>query len=303
MKYRFLWLCFILFVNPISAQDVPGFNPQSLTLSIPAFLPGIMDDTTALLHNDTLSYVLRGQIFNLPYKIVTTKRKRIGNSPWTVLLELADAYGRKDKKKIIDLYDEGSRDKITQLLSGSESGTFLQYASDAVHSNLKIVGGIEYQSGFMVYSKDDKYGLHVNFMLKGVDGYKLAVLDDQSPTGWNLGLYFKNNPGQLIPVKNVLLPDSISIENTMTVVIILPEASRWVAIYFGKAGEPIKALVEDNGPNDLDKQKKVVRFRVPASIFPTPGTYNFYISSFNYPVQRISANFFLPDARHVIKVF
>ena len=92
-------------------------------------------------------------------------------------------------------------------------------------------------------------------------------------------------------------------QNLEALGIILPEASRWVAIYFGQAGDPIKALVQDNGPNDLDRQKKVVRFRVPASIFPTPGTYDFYISSFNYPVQRISANFFHADAKHVIKVF
>ena len=302
MKNKGVWLCLLLLSSIVHAQDLPIYNPQLFKLSIPAFLPGIMSDSAGLLHDDTLSYLLKGQIFNTPFSIGRSKKKLKELSPWETMMELAEAYLKKDKKKLIDLYDVSSGEKIRQLLSDSDSNKFLQYASEASRSNLKIIAGIDYQGGVMVYSKDDKFGLHANYMQK-VDGvYKLVALDDLTSTGWNLGLYFKNNPGPMFPVKTVLLPDSIGIESSMTIVIILPEASRWVAIYFGKAGDPIKALVQDNGPNDLDRQKKVVRFRVPASIFPTPGTYDFYISSFNYPVQRISANFFHADAKHVIKV-
>ena len=303
MKNR-LFCCFLL-VTFLStkAQQVPLFDLQTVTISVPLFLPGVMDDGTALMRNDTLFYSFHGQVFTNGYKVSKTKKQAADNSPWSLIFDLADAYSKKDSKKIIDLYEAGSKEKISNLLSGDEAPAFLKFVSEAVHSNFKILGGIEYQHGFMVFTSDDKYGLHSNFMIKDGNGYKLSALEDSSPTGWNIGLYFKFNPRPLVALKNVIVPDSISLKSTMTIIVILPEAMRWVAAYLGQPGEPVKMLVQDNGVNDLDPQKKVVRFRLPASVFPGRGTYRFYISSFNYPVQKISKNFFLPDALHVITVY
>ena len=303
MKIKILLVVFGLAAVSVEAQDAPEFKLQPISISIPHYLPGVMADSLAINTADSLYYTVKGQIFTPPVKTVAIKKKIKTNSPFNVFSELLAAYRKKDKKKIADLYNNSSKSTITDLLEGNEASAFLEYAGEVVRNNPRIVGCIEYKEGVLIYSRDDKYGLHENYIVNESGSYKLSSLNDSSARGWNIGLYFKYKPGMMIPVKNVLLPDSIHMENSMTVVIILPEPLRWVAIYFGNPGEPIKALVQDNGSNDLDKQKRVVRFRVPATIFPTTGTYNFYIASFNYPVQKISADFMVPEAMHVIKVY
>ena len=216
---------------------------------------------------------------------------------------MISAYSNKNVAAIIDLYDARSKAKIRGVLSGSQGKEFLEYVSQAVNANLKILGGFEYQDGFMAYTKDDINGLHENFMVKENNKYKLASLDDKLPTGWNIALFLKFDPKPVIPLKNIQLPDSLQIDDSVNIKVSLPEAHRWVAVYADTVGEPIRLIVQDNGADDHDPMDKQISFYLEARRFIGPGTYTFYISSFNYPVQRVSKNFFLPEAKHLIRIY
>src|SRR5258706_5513112 len=70
MKQLFLFslLLFVEFTTVTAQQkkqpvtSVPIFKSKKIHLRVPAFLPGIMKDSTALLSNDTLIYDLNCQL-------------------------------------------------------------------------------------------------------------------------------------------------------------------------------------------------------------------------------------------------
>jgi len=316
MKKQLLFLFFLLTaVTALNAQHTkspqkkytttigPSFKSKKIVLLVPSFLPGIMKDSSASLRNDTLVYDLNGQLFDNGYKLFPGKGSVSLSTPWQTLMEMTDAYSKKDTNRIIALYAADSKEKIKAILSGNQAGDFLDYVSKASHANLTLLGGIHYKNGFMAYTKDDVYGLHENFIIKENNKYKLAALDDKSPTGWNIAIYFKDDPKPMVPLKNISLPDSLQIDDSATVKITLPEAGRWVAIYLGNPGESVSLNVQDNGMNDYDPMEKQVALHLKGGIFIAPGTYTFYISSFNYLVRKISKDFFSDDAKHTITIY
>lgn len=310
LKYSIIltkhFLLFIMISHALivyAQEKIPAYVNKKISLHIPAFLPGIMKDSFAILKNDTLQYKLNGQIFKNGIKIILQGESHTLRTPWETLYAMIDAYTKKNKKRIIDLYSSNSKEKIKELLNGNRSNEFLDFVSRAAKANLKILGGIQYQNGFMIYSKDDLFGIHENYIIKETDKYKLSVFDDNASTSWNIALYFKFDPKPMIPLKNIQIPDSLKLDDSVNIKINLPEPDRWVAIYFGSPGEPIKFLVQDNGINDFNLEKNVIDLHLKGATFFVKGNYTIYISSFNYPVQRISQNFFKEQSKYVIKIY
>ncbi len=283
-------------------QALPPVSLKNTTLRVPAFLPGIMNDPSASLQNDTLIYNINAQVFPKGLPVKPGKAYKNAVTPWETLAEMIDAYNKKDKKRIIALYTSGSQQKISDILNGDQSVAFLDYVNKATGSNLRIMGGMDYQNGFMAYSKDDVYGLHENFMTIENKMVKLTSLNDQSVTSWNIGLYFKFEPGPMIPLKNLSIPDSLGVSDSIKLRVTLPDKGRWIAIFKNEPDGPVPLLVQDNGIHDSDPVMGLVSFQFKGSIFTAPGEFEFYAASFNFPVQRVSKNFFTGHAPYRIKI-
>lgn len=304
MKRLIICVFLLTGMAPVCAQNnIPAFKKANIRLYIPAYLTGIMEDAAGSLRNDTLIYNLTGQLFNKDgFTVIKNSRARGLATPWETMIELTDAYIKRDKERVINLYSDANKAEIRSYLNGPEAGEFLDYAAKIANANLKIIGGITYQQGFLVYVRDNTKAVRLNYMVKEGNQYKLSKLDDKRPTSWNIQVYFSYQPGPMIPAKNVALPARLKIDDSVALKIMLPEAGRWVALYMGKPGESVQLLAQDNGLNDHNPVMKQVTIHLPGYIFINPGDYSFYISSFNYPVQRISAAFFT-DAKYSITIY
>ena len=296
----------MIFLNAVAVvnaqQPLPGFSLENKTIYVPAFLPGIMKDPTAILRNDTLIYTLKSQLFPNGLQVKSGKVFKSPANPWQALYEMTDAFSKMDKKRIIALYNSASKEKISSLLSGDKGMAFLDFVNKATHSGLWILGGLQYQNGFLAFTKDSLFGLHENYIVPENNQYKLATLDDNSPTGWNIGLYLKYNPRPMMTVQHLSMPDSLSINDSIAVRISLAEHGRWISIYLPVPGTAVSMLVQDNGVNDNDPTPGVISFELKGRIFISPGSYSFYISSFNFPVQRVSSNFISEVAGYSIRI-
>ncbi len=301
MHGKFLAVAFFVLLTVSSvAQDMPPFNPQPFKLYVPAFLPGIMEDASATLRNDTLVYDLVGQVFPGGYKIIRSGGYASLLTPWHTIYAMTDAYAKRNKQGIINLYAAASKSKIQQIVNGPLAPKFFEVVSKAA-PKLKLLAGINYQQGFAIYTEDDEYGLHENYLIKEGTTYKLSALNDQSPTGWNIASYFKFKPAPLLPVRNISKPDSINIEDSAIISFTVPENGRWAGISLGELG-PLLQLTQDNGLNDFDPSPGKVTVHLKGSMFFNPGTYEFYIYSLNFPVQRVSMNFIKPEGKQIIKI-
>ena len=301
--YYFLVLLTFLQASLFSnAQSLPPFKLKNTMIRVPAFMPGIMDDPSAVLQNDTLIYNFNSQIFPKGFPVKPGKAYKKPVTPWQTIAELTDAYFKKDKTRIIALYTPGSQQKITEILSGDQSAAFLDYVSKAAGANLKIMGGMDYQNGFLAFTKDDVFGLHENFMTIENKQVNLSALDDKSATGWNIGLYFKYEPGPMIELRNLSFPATLGLDDSATVRVTLQEKGRWIAVFMNTPEGPVPLLVQDNGMNDNDPAPFSISFQLHGRLFSKTGEYSFYAASFNFPVQRISKNFIRGDAPYRIKI-
>lgn len=292
-------------INPNRQQlTAPEFRPGTFQLWIPSFLPGIMEDsTTAFSFHDTLIYNLNGQIFPGGYSIPKNIRGQKLSTPWETIIEMTDAYRKKDRQRILNLYNYSSAEKVRDFLNDTDATGFLDYVSKAANAHLKILGGIDYDNGFVVFVKDSLHGVHINYLVKEGEQYKLSSLEDNKAALWNIMNYFNYEPKPPVPVKGIIFPDSIDINGGVDIRFHVPEAGNWAAVYLPIAGESVRLLVQDNGAHDLDPSKGTIEFTLPGVVFINPGTYNFYIASFNYPAQRVTKNYFLSDAKYKIKVY
>ena len=300
MKITLLHIILCLAIASANAQNKKAFfTLKDIKLSVPAFLPGIMEDTSVIKQNDTLLYSLHGQLFiNAPLMIDNLPLPY----PWKVIGEMVTAYTQENKDKIADLYDSKSKQKINDLLNGSHSKEMMNYVQNASVSNLRILAGIAYKEGFMIYTKDDTYGLHENYMVIENGKYKLSALEDSSPIGWNVGLYFKFEPKELSPAE-IITPDSLNINHIKQLTVSMADPARWIAIYAGDVGEPVQLLVQDNGINDLDPDPLKIKFNLAGRQFIRKGNQAFYIASSNYPIQKISRQMLLPALKRKITIY
>ncbi len=307
-KRLLITLTVILFLsnNFLFAQSkIPAFTIEKVKLKFPAFLPGIMADSSLATYiNDSLVYTLNGYMFKDKGYLVPVSTVKVNiksSSPWETITEMTNAYLNKDAKTISNLYSVNSKPKIDNILNGSQRDAFMDYVSKA--KNVTIIGGFEYQKGFMVFTKDDTYGVHENFLIKNANQYKLDALDDKKATAWNVGLYLKFNPQQMVTNLHASLPDSMKLFDSVQVTCTVPEAGRWVSVYSNQVYGPTLMLIQDNGQNDMDPTPGKVSFLFKGISLMTTGIKEIYIASFNFPVQRVSPSTVVKSAKHQIKIY
>lgn len=306
MNQKFGCLVFLINIFLISKAQtgIPPFSTKDTVLSIPAFLPGVMIDSSAAFHNDTLTYELNAQIFGANnYKIPLNKPATNLATPWETLFEMADAYSKKNVKRIIGLYASGSKEQISKVLMSPQGAKLLDYFSKAANANLRIIGGMKYKDGFIAYTKEDFDGVHENFIVKENGKYKLSALNDMGTAASNVALYFKFEPKPMFPLHVISTPDSLKLEGNGVITATLPSSAWWIAIYFDRPGGPVSLLVQDNGINDKNPAPRQVTFSLNAEIFISRGVYKFYAASFNYPVQRVSTSMITEQGVHKIKIY
>ncbi len=300
MRIALLHIVLFISTTTVYAQNNKSFfTLKEIKLSVPAFLPGIMEDPSVSMQNDSLQYNLKGQIFiNAPLTIDNFPLPY----PWKMIGDMVEAYKQENKMKIASLYDTKSKQKINDLVNGNHSKEMMNYVQNASVSNLRILAGIGYKNGFMVYTKDDTYGLHENYIVVENGKYKLSALEDSSAFLWNLGLYFKFEPKTLSPV-DIETPDSLNINHIKQLKVGMNDADMWIAIYAGEAGEPVQLLVQDNGINDLDPDPLKIKFNLAGRQFINKGQQTFYIASSNYPIQKISSQILLTELKRKITIY
>lgn len=303
MKNSFVFFLLLILASRLPAQNiVPPFAPRGIQLAIPSFLPGLARDPVATVQNDTLFYSLNGMLFKSGYRIGAGSQSLELSTPFETLLEMVDAYAKRDKARIINLYSASSAEQIKSLVNGPEGPEFLSYIHSVAIGTLDLLGAIEYNDGYLTFVKDHEEKVHVNYMVKEGTGYKLAVFNDNKPTSWNLNVFFNTSPLPMTPLRTVLRKDSLSTTDSVMVQVTVPSNTAYVALYT-RSGEAARLIVEDNGKGDLNLTKNRVSFYVPGYLFPKVGDYTFYLAAFNYPVTYISPNFLVKAAEHNIKVY
>lgn len=98
-------------------------------------------------------------------------------------------------------------------------------------------------------------------------------------------------------------PESLKLSDSVSINIVLPEPTRWVIMHYNKTGEPISLLVQENGANDFNRENNEMKLWFRGRTFLVPGDYTFYLYSLNYPVYRVSNNFFIEQAKYRIKIY
>lgn len=301
---NFLLIAIVLCATSYSRaqQGPPTFKPGPITIEVPGFLPGIMSDTMGITRNDTLIYHLLGQVFGKGHYVSLDNRSYGNTSPWELLYTLANAYASKNPEKILSLYHTASRDRVRSIVYGPQSAAFLNYVSTAAKARLRILGGFDYADGFIAYVKDDRSGVHRNYMLREDGHYRLAAFEDVRATSQNIEISFKLAEGRMMAVEINGLPDSLKMGDSVLVHLRLPKGNSWAAIYTPNASETVDLLIEDNGMNDMDPVSGQLSFLLQSSIFSAPGMQDYYITSANYPMLKVSPGFMSEKARHRIMV-
>lgn len=298
----FLFLLLILAFQVPAQNIVPPFAPRTIQLTVPSFLPGLARDPAATVQNDTLFYNLNGMLFKSGYRIGAGSQSLELSTPFETLLEMVDAYAKRDKNRIVNLYSGSSAEQIKSLMNGPEGVEFLSYVHSIAIGTLDLLGVVEYKEGYLTFVKDHDEKVHINYIVKDGAAYKLAVFNDNQPTSWNLNVFFNTSPLPMIPLRTTVRKDSLATNDSVMVQVTVPSNTAYVALYT-KSGEAARLIVEDNGKGDLNLTKNRVSFYVPGYLFPKAGDNTFYLAAFNYPVTYISSNFLVKAAEHSIKVY
>lgn len=274
-----------------SAQKIPAFDPQKVSIAIPAYLPGIMDDGSAVLRNDTLFYSLQGQVFPKGTPLRSARRFPKPANPWEAVYEIATAYSLGDRKAILSLYDTKTRPMVDSLLQSKDAGVFLGTVRKATVSDLRLMGGFSYRDGFLAVSRDTSFGPHLNYIVREGETYRLSSLEDDAATSWNLGMFYKYQPGPRIDIDSLGLPDSLRFRDALHIRVDLKARGRWVTVCPTTPNSQILHQAQDNGMNDLDPAVGKVWISINTGRFMSPGEYSFHVVSLTHPVDRVSETF------------
>lgn len=284
------------------AQQTPLFQPEPLRIQIPTYLPGMMNDPFALKQNDTLVYYFNGILFQKNSHKVSRNRGVQLSTPFETINELVDAYVKKDKDRIVNLYNAASEEKVRKYINGPQGNDFLTYVRSTAMGTISFVAAIEYKNGYIVFIRDNEAKVHLNYLVREGEEYKLSVFEDDQPTSWNLNVFFHYAPEPMMPVKKVAIPTSLSWKDSVLVQFTLPAGKSYAAVFSGQTDENPLLVIQDNGSHDLNNTKNKVSFYLPAYLFGATGSHNFYIGGFNYPVMKSSRSFFKKEAEYTIVI-
>lgn len=302
MKNNCFFFLLLFLSLRLTAQENTEFSTQDLRIAVPTFLPGVMQDPDGLLQNDSLVYNLKGILYRKGFRISQGSRSLSLSTPVDVIKEMVDAYAKKDKNRIINLFNSSSEAQVRNLINGPEGNEYLTYVRSTAIQPLELLAAIQYGNGYLMFIKDKETKVHVNYVVKEGSEYKLSALTDKKPTSWNLNVYFNAAPLPMVPLKSVIRKDSIALNDSVLVQTVIPEGMTYVALFTDKPGEAPRLLVADNGKDDLNLTKNRVSFYVPGYLFLQPDIYKFYIAAFNFPITFVSQNFFSKEGEYYIKI-
>lgn len=303
MKRIYFFLLFLAVGSGLAAQNRDDFSPQSLRLAIPAFMPGVTEDPVAVVQKDSLIYSLRGVFYRKGYRLAQGNRNPSLATPVELLQEMIDAYAKKDKNRIINLYNAASEAQVRTLVNGPEGNEYLTYVRSTAINPLELLAAIAYRDGYLMFLKDAEGKTHVNYVVLEGSEYKLSAFKDNKPTSWNLNVYFSTAPRPMAPLQNVVIrKDSLAMNDSVLVHAVIPEGTSHLALFTDQAGEAPRLIITDNSTEDLNLTKNRISFYIPGYLFLQPDIYRFYLAAFNFPVTYVSPNFFAKEAEYYIKV-
>lgn len=286
----------------INAQGLPKLELKQQSIIFPAFISGMMADQTAKYSGDTFVYQIPSQWFmNAPVALGLRSSPNL-STPFETVNELAKAFAEKNANQIIALYLPSERKQISELVNGKQGEELLTYYQGA--RNVVLLGAIQYRAGFMVYTKDDRYGVHENYITSKKGKYYITPLDDgKAATSWNLGLYLKHFPQPIYDLPTYNFPDSLSKYDSIKIECTVP-AGNWVQVFYQIARQMIPYRIEDNGGNDLDTRPGKIMFFLKADMFPIQNGRNvFHITSTNFPVMYVAPTLLKLGRRYDIKIY
>jgi len=283
-------IAFLSYYYTTAQNNIPVFNSTNIELKFSKFLNGCMKDSLNTVGNN-LVYRLKGQQFgengiNLPLLSDGFSGKSNRSTPWETLTELVAAYQQKDVRKIKELYNSTSQEKVSKVFDGENA----QVALDALSAcgKVKVMMGFEYKDGYYAIVETEKYGINSNYFVKEKGIYKLSYLDEKSAITWNLSLYWKFKPKPFLQPAIVTLADSISFTETKDFNFKVSAAKNWVIIFSDRVGSPVTAYVQDGGYRDDDNLEQQIKLAFEAKILLSKGNYNLFILESNYPVQVVN---------------
>jgi hypothetical protein len=302
MKKIALFLFGIYSITRLSAQDFPSLNMKEQQIIFPAFISGMLRDTSAKLSGDTFIYRLRSQWF-IDQPLPLGKKESPGRStPFETMNELVIAYATKNAGRIVELYRPDARKKISELLTRDQKEEVLNYFAGA--KNVVLLAILQIQNGYLIYTRDDIYGVHENYLTLYQGKYYATPLDNhRSATRWNIGLYLKFLPKPFFELPLFTFPDSISITDSLKIECSLP-AGYHIQMFHESPGQLIPYRIEDNGPQDLAAEAGKILFYMSADGFPVvDGKYSFYLTSSNFPVAKISPSLLRKGRKYTLKKY
>jgi hypothetical protein len=304
-SYLVILLILTLSCTSIGQNKIADFKSKNLELRFTKHLNGCMDDPDNTV-KDELVYELKGQKFDKEgYTVQTVNSGFDGvtkrSSPWETLTELFAAYQSKDAKKILDLYDPKSSQKLKTILDGPDGAAVLDAFSKV--TELKILMGFEYQNGYLAVVDGKEIGVQLNYFTKINNQFFLTQLDDKSPASWNIALYWKYRPEKLVaPILQTKL-DSLSIKESKTLVFELGAPGNWITIFKDVEGQPTLFFLQDGSENDRNTSSKLVEIKMKGASLITTGKYKLFAVESNYPIRSVSKKMIENATKFEFKVY
>ncbi len=293
--------CCLLTITAKS-QGLVNFKLTESKIIFPAFVSGMMPDSTAALSGDTFVYKVPGQWFLEQPVLLGQNSTPALSTPYETLNELVIAFAGKNSDKIISLYSPAERSQIRDVIKGTQGGELLDYYAGA--KNVVLLGAIKYRNGFMLYSKDDLYGVHENYItIKNGKYYITPLNDGNAAINWNIGLYLKHQPKPLNELPTFSFPDSLSTGDSIKIESAVPE-KYWIHAFYSTPREMIPYRIEDNGPQDLNPELGKIKFYIQGAYFPGgKGEKLFYLASTNFPVMYVAPTLLKFGRAYKLKLF
>lgn len=187
----------LLIIGSIKAQNNYTYTPSMLHFAIP--------DTLGGTFNDSINHIFECDFYQYDYKGMLSPEKGawiINNEtcrniqkssyPFYQFCELIDVYKSKNRRKLLGLYSDESREKIESFLS-NDSISDLFFESTSKYTEFEIIGMFESELGLKVYAIPVGLGKTVPYYMdvNGSEAIFKAVADTfVHSTNIMLGFYF-----------------------------------------------------------------------------------------------------------------
>ena len=293
-KHSTLVVFLLLMLCAMTAQaqglKFPDFNPGKIEFKIPAFLPGMVNDSLHL-KNDSFRYNYKGIIFkgrdgHIPDKIDGFTGKGNMSTPWQTLAEALYNYQNRDFENVQKLYTKSSRPMMDEMLKGTRKDSFITMMAGIKEINVLSI--FDYADGMVAIV--DMKGLAINpvYFVKQKKKYYLSSLVDKDRSAWNIAMYLNYAPLPFISPQIQAVPDTIVAEDTaVTMSFRLSKPGDYLVMGPATPGQSIIYLCKDNSPLDLDTRPGSVKIEMTAYYMRHAGIVPLFAVESNVPVMKV----------------